>query len=144
MLGYFSQFGKVTRVRISRNKRTGNARGYAFVEFQYPEVAKVAVEAMDGYFLFKQRLSCKLVPPSKVHPLLFKNANRKFKVIPWRKVERMRHDRERTAEEHALRVARLIRKDKQRQKKIREKGIDYEYENLAVPIKPQKVVFEDV
>ncbi|GLC40226.1 hypothetical protein PLESTB_000228200 [Pleodorina starrii] len=141
LLGYFSQFGKVTRVRLSRSKKTGNAKGYAFVEFQYPEVARVAAEAMDGYFLFKQRLKCKLIPPSKVHPQLFQGANRKFKVIPWRRVERLRHDRERTPAEHAQRVAKLIRRDKQRQKKIKEAGIDYEYEGLSQPVQPKKVVF---
>ncbi|EFJ50163.1 hypothetical protein VOLCADRAFT_80307 [Volvox carteri f. nagariensis] len=142
MLGYFSQFGKVTRLRLSRSKKTGNAKGYAFLEFQYPEVARVAAEAMDGYFLFKQRLKCKLIPPSRVHPQLFQGANRRFKVIPWRRVERQRHDRERTPTEHAQRVAKLVRKDKQRQKKIKEAGIDFEYEGLHKPMQPKKIVFE--
>jgi nucleolar protein 15 len=113
------------------------------VEFQLAEVARIAAEAMDGYFLFKQRLTVKLVPPSKLHPLLFKGANRKFKVIPWRSVERKRHEKERTPEEHAQRIAKLIRRDKQRQAKIKKAGMDYEYEPLAAPLKPQKVVFED-
>ena len=52
--GFFSQFGKLTRVRLSRNKKTGKAKHYAFLEFQYPEVAEVAAEAMNGYFLFTQ------------------------------------------------------------------------------------------
>ncbi|KAG2428870.1 hypothetical protein HYH02_014193 [Chlamydomonas schloesseri] len=142
MLGYFSQFGKVTRVRLSRSKRTGNSKGYAFIEFQHPEVARVAAEAMDGYFLFKQRLTCKLMPPARVHPMLFNGANRKFKVIPRRTVERKRHEKERTPKEQAARIAKLIRRDKLRQKKIREAGMDYEYAGLAAPVKPKKVVFE--
>ncbi|KAG2482126.1 hypothetical protein HYH03_018912 [Edaphochlamys debaryana] len=143
MLGYFSQFGKVTRVRLSRSKRTGKARGYAFVEFMHPEVASVAAEAMDGYFLFKQRLSVKLLPPAKVHPLLFNGANRKFKVIPWRKVERGRHDRERSPAEHAARIAKLIRRDKARAARIAEAGLEYEYDSLRAPVKPLKVTFDD-
>ncbi|PNW79833.1 hypothetical protein CHLRE_08g368500v5 [Chlamydomonas reinhardtii] len=142
MLGYFSQFGKVTRVRLSRSKRTGNSKGYAFIEFQHPEVARVAAEAMDGYFIFKQRLSCKLMPPARVHPMLFNGANRKFKVIPRRTVERKRHEKERTPKEQAARIAKLIRRDKLRQKKITEAGIEYEYAGLSAPIKPKKVVFE--
>lgn len=31
--GYFGQFGDVLRVRLSRSKKTGRSRGYAFVEF---------------------------------------------------------------------------------------------------------------
>merc|ERR1712131_347619 len=30
---YVEQFGKVTRLRLSRSKRTGGSKGYAFVEF---------------------------------------------------------------------------------------------------------------
>ena len=41
-------------MRLSRNKKTGKAKHYAFLEFQYPEVAEVAAEAMNGYFLFTQ------------------------------------------------------------------------------------------
>ncbi len=129
-------------MRLSRSKKTANSKGYAFIEFQHPEVARVASDAMDGYFLFTQRLSVKLVPPSKVHPKLFQGANRKFRVIPWRKVERQRHDKERTPQEHAQRVAKLIKRDKERQKKIKEAGIEYEYDGIEQPIKPQKVVFE--
>jgi hypothetical protein len=46
--GYFSQFGAVTRVRVSRNKKTARARSYAFLEFGSPDVAAIAAEAMDG------------------------------------------------------------------------------------------------
>lgn len=145
LLGYFSQFGKVTRVRVSRSKKTAKAKHYAFVEFQHPEVARVAADAMDGYFLFTQKLVVKLMPASKVHPQLFVGSNRKFRVIPWRAIERSRHDRERSAEEHATHVARVIAKDKRRQAKIEKAGIEYDYPSLteAMPLKPRKVVFSD-
>jgi nucleolar protein 15 len=58
--GFFSQFGKLTRVRLSRSKKSGKAKHYAFLEFQYPEVAQVAAEAMNGYFLFSQKLDVKV------------------------------------------------------------------------------------
>ncbi len=34
LLAFFSQFGKLTHVRLSRNKKTGHAKHYAFLEFQ--------------------------------------------------------------------------------------------------------------
>ena len=34
MTGYFSQFGDVKRVRLSRSKKTGGSKGFAFVEFK--------------------------------------------------------------------------------------------------------------
>ena len=52
--GFFSQFGRVSKVRVSRNKKTGAAKHYAFLEFASPEVAAIAAEAMDGYMLFTQ------------------------------------------------------------------------------------------
>ena len=52
----------MTKVRLSRNKKTGKAKHYAFLEFQYPEVAAVAAEAMDGYMMFKQKLSVHVMP----------------------------------------------------------------------------------
>lgn len=68
--GFFTQFGRVTKIRVSRNKKTGKAKHYAFLEFQYPDVAAVAAEAMDGYMLFKQKLSVHVMP-AKVHPMQF-------------------------------------------------------------------------
>ena len=44
----------MSKVRVSRNKKTGAAKHYAFLEFASPEVAAIAAEAMDGYMLFTQ------------------------------------------------------------------------------------------
>ena len=59
--GFFTQFGNVTNVRVSRNKKTGKAKHYAFLEFQYPEVAATAAEAMNDYMLFTQKLVVRVV-----------------------------------------------------------------------------------
>ena len=60
--GFFTQFGNVTNVKVSRNKKTGKAKHYAFLEFQYPEVAETAAEAMNDYMLFTQKLVVRVVP----------------------------------------------------------------------------------
>ena len=60
--GFFSQFGTVTNVRVSRNKKTGKAKHYAFLEFQYPDVAATAADAMHDYMLFTQKLVVRVVP----------------------------------------------------------------------------------
>lgn len=128
--GFFDQFGLVTRLRVSRNKKTGKAKHYAFVEFQSAEVATIAAEAMDNYMMFKQKLRVNVVKTADVHPLLFKGANKKFHAIPRQKLSREQHNRERTAEEDVLRVKKAIAKDKKRQQRIKAAGIDYEYEAL--------------
>lgn len=79
-----------------------------------------------------------------MHPQLFKGANRKFKKVPWKKIEAERVNKERTPEQAARRVAALIRKDRARRAKIAAAGIDYEYEPLEAqqPAKPKKVKFD--
>ena len=137
--GFFNQFGLVTRLRVSRNKKTGKAKHYAFVEFQSPEVATIAAEAMDNYMMFKQKLKVNVVKSADIHPLLFKGANKKFHAIPRQKLSREQHNRERTAEEDTLRVKKAIAKDKKRQQRIKAAGIDYKYEPLQTQIPPASV-----
>ncbi|KAH8264563.1 hypothetical protein KR038_010220 [Drosophila bunnanda] len=62
---YFRQFGRVLRVRLARSLRTGNSKGYAFVEFEYPEVAKVAADTMDNYLMFQKVVKASYIPPEK-------------------------------------------------------------------------------
>lgn len=90
-----------------------------------------------------QKLTCRVLKADEVHPQLFKGANRKFKKVPWRKIEAERVNKERTPEEAAKRVASLIKKDKARQKRIAAAGIAYEYEPLAAQqaVKPKKTKF---
>jgi nucleolar protein 15 len=50
--GFFAQFGEVSRIRLSRSKRSGRSKGYAWVEFEEPEVAKIVAETMNNYLMF--------------------------------------------------------------------------------------------
>lgn len=76
MKKFFAQFGKVTRLRISRSKKNAKSKGYAFVEFEEESVAKIVAETMQGYLLFDKTLVCHLLPKEKQHPLLFKGYRR--------------------------------------------------------------------
>ena len=40
--------------------QTGRARGYAFIEFEFPEVAAIAAESMNNYLMFDKLLKCEL------------------------------------------------------------------------------------
>lgn len=107
MRSYFSQFGEVTRLRLSRNKKvtsivlqhivcpacsltlmlappkqTGASKHYAFIEFKYASVAQIVQETMDNYLLLGHILVCKVVPDDQIHPKLWVGANRKFRVVP--------------------------------------------------------------
>jgi len=125
---YFTQFGRVSKVRLSRNKKSGKSKHYAFLEFQTPEVAKVVADAMDGYHFFGQKLQVRALSCSEVHPELFKGANRVFTKIPWKKIEEDRHNKDRNPEQEAKRVKANAKRAKLRQARIKAAGIDYEFE----------------
>mmetsp|Transcript_38641 Transcript_38641/g.84034 ORF Transcript_38641/g.84034 Transcript_38641/m.84034 type:complete len:218 (-) Transcript_38641:124-777(-) len=127
MRGFFSQFGEVTRVRLSRSKKTAKSKHYAFVEFQYPQVAEIAAEAMNNYLMHGKILKVHLVPDSGLHDEMFHGANRKFTKVPKGKVEREKRDKERTPAQQKARLSKLVKRDEARSKKIAEMGIEYEF-----------------
>ncbi|KXJ96923.1 hypothetical protein Micbo1qcDRAFT_155633 [Microdochium bolleyi] len=84
--GYFSQFGTINKLRLSRSKRTGASKHFAFVEFSEQSTAEIVAKTMDKYLLFGHILTCKVVPKSQVHESLWKGSNKRFKKIPWNKM----------------------------------------------------------
>lgn len=74
---YFRQFGEVTRLRLARSKKTGGSKGYAFVEFEFPEVAEYAADAMNNYLMFKKIVKAQSIPPEKQRYNYFKTKLRK-------------------------------------------------------------------
>lgn len=47
MKNYFSQFGPIRNLRVSRNKKTGRAKHFAFVEFEEASTAEIVAKTMD-------------------------------------------------------------------------------------------------
>ncbi|KAI2631920.1 hypothetical protein GGR54DRAFT_6517 [Hypoxylon sp. NC1633] len=86
MRSYFSQFGKVERLRMSRNKKTGASKHFAFIEFASAPVAEIVAKTMNHYLLFGRVLSVKVIPKSQIHEDLWKGSNRRFKKVPWNKM----------------------------------------------------------
>ncbi|BFZ22780.1 hypothetical protein BsWGS_25819 [Bradybaena similaris] len=64
---YFSQFGSVLAVKLSRSQKTGKSKGYAFVKFRYAAVAKTVAETCHNYLFFNKLLKCEYRPLSEVH-----------------------------------------------------------------------------
>ena len=79
MEGFFSQFGTVTNLRLSRSKRTGASKGYAFIEFGDAETASIAAKTMDKYLMHGKQLVAHVVPPETANrPKLFKGSDKPF------------------------------------------------------------------
>ncbi|KAK2748737.1 hypothetical protein FQN57_000318 [Myotisia sp. PD_48] len=125
MRAYFSQFGTISKLRLSRNRVTGRSKHYAFIEFTTTSVAKVVADTMDNYLMFGHILKCKFVPNDKLHEDIWKGANRRFKVTPWNKIERQRLESGKTREKWAEAVTKEEKKRAKRAEKM--KAIGYEY-----------------
>ncbi|XP_076403300.1 MKI67 FHA domain-interacting nucleolar phosphoprotein isoform X3 [Peromyscus maniculatus bairdii] len=128
---YFTQFGTINRFRLSRSKRTGNSRGYAFVEFESEDVAKIVAETMDNYLFGERLLSCKFLPPEKVHKELFKQWNVPFQQPSFPAVKR--YNQKRGHLEMLKMECRFKKKEKLLRKKLAKKGIDYSFPSLVSP-----------
>ncbi|KAI5949401.1 NOP15 [Candida jiufengensis] len=123
---YFKQFGDIKNLKLSRNKKTGKSKHYAYIEFESSEVAKIAADTMNNYLLNNHLIRCEYV--ANPHKDVFKGSNKKFKIIPIHKIAKAKHDNKKTKEEWE-RIT--IKFEESKQKKVDElkaKGIEF---NLA-------------
>lgn len=56
--------------------------GYAFIEFKYKEVAKVAADSMNGYMFYGKKLVCRVLEDDEG----VKVRTKKFRFIPYNKL----------------------------------------------------------
>ncbi|XP_070694148.1 MKI67 FHA domain-interacting nucleolar phosphoprotein [Pempheris klunzingeri] len=132
---YFEQFGKVLRLRLSRSKKTGGSKGYAFVEFDCDEVAKIVAETMNNYLMGERLIKCHFMPPEKVHEKLFVGSQREFKKPSHPAVSR--YNKNRTEEQVTKMKGKLLRKESKLRKRLAAQGIDYDFPGFAAQV-PQK------
>ncbi|EEH33329.1 rRNA processing protein gar2 [Paracoccidioides lutzii Pb01] len=142
MRAYFSQFGPITRLRLSRNRTTGRSKHFAFIEFASSSVAQIVADTMDNYLMFGHILKCKFVPQENVHPQLWKGANRRFKKTPWNAIERRRLDAGKTKEQWARKIKQEETRRVARVEKMKELG--YEFEMPVLKGVEEVVVVRDV
>ena len=127
MKKYFSQFGRVLNLRLSRNKKTGASKHYAFVEFASAEVADIVARTMNNYLMFGHILKCALIPKEQVHENLFKGAGTRFKVDPRNKKAGLAMERGAEREVWEKRVANENKRRSGRNKDLKE-TFGYEFE----------------
>ncbi|KAM7206312.1 hypothetical protein V8F33_000598 [Rhypophila sp. PSN 637] len=130
---YFSQFGPISNIRVARNKKTGASRHFAFIEFEEHETADIAARTMDKYLLFGHLLICKLVKPENVHPDLFKGANRRFKVVPWNKMQGKQLERPKSESQWNVRISKEEQRRAKRAEKLQAMGYEFEAPALKAP-----------
>lgn len=125
MHDYFGQFGKITRLRLSRNKRSGASKHFGFIEFANAGVAEVVCDTMDNYLLFGHILKVKRIPTSQVHEKLWVGANRRYQAIPWGKVGKQRYERKHSREWWEQHAEKDSERRKDRSKRLKKMGFEY-------------------
>ncbi|XP_070535929.1 MKI67 FHA domain-interacting nucleolar phosphoprotein-like [Ptychodera flava] len=132
MKKFFSQFGKVTRLRLSRSKRSGNSKGYAYIEFQYEEVAKIVAETMNNYLMYHKLLKCEFIPKERVWPDLFKGSDRKFKKPIAHRLSLERHNALVKDPKRMKNTTRkLLNKQRRTKNRLKNRGIEWEFHGYA-------------
>lgn len=146
MRAYFSQFGDITRLRLSRNRITGRSKHYAFVEFSSVSVAKIVAATMDNYLMYGHILKCKYVPSEQLHPDIWRGANRRFKKTPWNRIEKKRLEKGRTREEWTERIQQEQKKRTAKAEKLKALGYEMELPQLKgvdeVPVREEPKAVE--
>ncbi|KAI8879437.1 RNA-binding domain-containing protein [Backusella circina FSU 941] len=131
MRGYFTQFGNITRLRLSRSKKTGNSKHYAYIEFESADVARIVAETMNNYLLFEKMLKCVVIPPEQIHPKLFSGANKKYKHFNWSAHNRKMINKPKTAKELKAQQTQITKNHGKKQKALKKAGFDYELPKLV-------------
>jgi RNA recognition motif-containing protein len=134
--GYFKQFGRVTNAKVCRSKKTGNSKGYGYVEFAYDDVAKVAAETMNNYLMFKKKIIAEHVPYEKRPKSIFhghQSMPKKFtRLRRWNRnvsCKNKKIDDETHLSQSKSRLTRL----QKRLQKINGYGISYDLKPVDVP-----------
>ncbi|KAH7160696.1 hypothetical protein EDB81DRAFT_782789 [Dactylonectria macrodidyma] len=134
MRQYFEQFGTINKLRLSRNKKTGASKHFAFVEFAEATTAEIVAKTMNNYLLFGHILKCRILPKEQVHEDLFKGANRRFKAVPWNKIAGKQLEKPLTESAWADKVTKVQNKRSKKADKLKEIGYEFEVPEMkAVP-----------
>ncbi|KAI1373738.1 hypothetical protein F4677DRAFT_448031 [Hypoxylon crocopeplum] len=126
MRSYFSQFGAIEKLRMSRNKKTGASRHFAFIEFAEAPVAAIVAKTMDNYLLFGRVLKVKVVPKSQIHDDLWKGSNKRFKKVPWNKMAGNLLKKPLSESTWTQKITKEEEKRNKRAKKLQDMGYEFE------------------
>lgn len=142
MKSYFSQFGNITKLRLSRNKKTGRSKHYAFIEFDSSHVADIVARTMNKYLLFGHILQVRVMPQETIPQKLWQGANKRYKVVPRTMMEGRNMKAPKTVEQWEKREGRETKRRGALKKKMEVLGYDYDMPDLksASAVQVQKAI----
>eukprot|EP01016_Furgasonia_blochmanni_P051252 TRINITY_DN8044_c0_g1_i13.p1 TRINITY_DN8044_c0_g1~~TRINITY_DN8044_c0_g1_i13.p1 ORF type:complete len:253 (-),score=52.99 TRINITY_DN8044_c0_g1_i13:261-1019(-) len=136
---FFSQYGDVIKVKLVRSKKTARSKGYAFIQFKYKEVAKIAADNVNGHILYGRRLVSRYLEDDG-NGLRFRNAGKRFKYYPWKQIFIKQINKEKSSKEMKKSVFKLLKGEKEKREELARLGINYDfpgYVSSLVDVKPQ-------
>ncbi|XP_061183181.1 MKI67 FHA domain-interacting nucleolar phosphoprotein-like [Saccostrea echinata] len=137
---YMSQFGKVKAVKVSRSNKTGKSKGYAFVEFQSDDVARIVADTMNNYLVFERLIKCQYIPSEKLHPKTMGRRNGVFKPPKAHIIARDRHNNRKTEFKQEKSIKRLLKKQKKKSDMLKVLGIDLKMNSLEKVLETGKKI----
>lgn len=127
MRSFFTQFGDIRALKLSRSKKSARSRGYAFVEFEDLPTATIVAETMNEYMMFGQTLKAQVVPQSKIHEDLFKGVDGAYRKMPGAAIYRAKHNKQRTVKQEKERITYLTKKEEKKRAQLVKLGITYDF-----------------
>ena len=127
---YFSQFGTITRIISPKSSKTGRSVGYAFIEFEDEETARIAAKTMNNYILFEKILKCSFVEDKKKYDRIFLKWKKKFEFKERYKIHCEKLAKKKSKEEIKEMIQGLLDREEKRREKMKELGIKYEYKGF--------------
>lgn len=124
---YFSQFGDVSRARLSRNKKTGKSRLYGFVEFVDANSAEVAAETMDNYLLAGSNIKVQVLK-DHADNLFSSKMKSSFGEFDWRKKEHDQYNAPKPEAEWQELEQQFEARKKAKIEELKSAGFDYALE----------------
>jgi len=89
-------------------------------------VAEIVADTMNNYLLFGHILKVYVVPKGQVHERLWKGANRRFKSVPWNKIQGRRLETARPKDDWDKKVQAERKRREEKALKLKELGYEYE------------------
>ncbi|XP_033733213.1 MKI67 FHA domain-interacting nucleolar phosphoprotein-like [Pecten maximus] len=130
MKSFFQQFGSVTRLKLSRSKKTGHSKGYAFVEFLYEDVAKIVAETMNNYLMFERLLKCEFIPSERVHQDTFKGARKRVVPFQSRRKDANVYNKIKCKKDQLKSMKKFMSKNNKKAEKLKALGIEFKFAGM--------------
>ena len=135
---YFSQFGNITRIICPKSSKTGRSVGYAFIEFDDEETARIAAKTMDNYIIFEKILKCSFVEDKSKYDRIFLKWKKKFEFNDKYKKHCEKLNKKESEKDVKIRIQGLLDREEQKREKLQELGIDYKYKGFKEIVEEYK------